>query len=59
MANVLVTGMSDRFDASILGHVEPAEPLLRASCTHEIDASRLLAEVLDDLIRIGREPGPS
>ena len=36
----------------ILEHVAEIEPLLRATCTHELDASRPLAEVVDDLARI-------
>jgi dephospho-CoA kinase len=40
----------------ILGDLRDAEPLLRASCTHEIDATRPLAEVVAELIAIGNEP---
>jgi adenylate kinase family enzyme len=40
----------------ILGHLATVEPLLRADATHEIDASRPLAEVVDELEAIGREP---
>jgi hypothetical protein len=29
------------------------EPLLRATCTHEIDASQPLEDVVDELVRIG------
>lgn len=36
----------------ILEHVAEIEPLLRATCTHELDASRPLPEVVDDLARI-------
>jgi hypothetical protein len=32
-----------------------AEPLLRATCTHELDATRPLDEIVDALIGIGRE----
>ena len=32
------------------------EPLLRASCTHELDASRPLAEVVADLTAIASRP---
>lgn len=39
----------------ILGHVGSVEPLLRATSTHEIDASRPLADVVDTLIAIGRD----
>jgi dephospho-CoA kinase len=38
----------------ILEHVAEVEPLLRATCTHELDASRPLTEVVDDLARIAR-----
>jgi hypothetical protein len=38
----------------ILSHLDWVEPTLRASCTHEIDASRPLIEVVDELIAIGR-----
>ena len=36
----------------ILEHLAEVEPLLRATCTHELDASRPLPEVVDDLARI-------
>ena len=35
--------------AMILDDLATVEPLLRAGCTHELDASRPLAEVVDDL----------
>ena len=38
----------------ILSHVESVEPLLRTTCTHEIDATRPLADVVDALIAIGQ-----
>jgi len=38
----------------ILAHVREVEPLLRATCTHEIDASRPLADVVERLVEIGR-----
>ena len=37
----------------ILAHVREVEPLLRATCTHEVDASRPLDEVVAELVRIG------
>jgi adenylate kinase family enzyme len=44
----------------ILHHLATVEPLLRAGCTHELDASRPLEEVVADLIAIadavGRRP---
>jgi dephospho-CoA kinase len=39
----------------ILEHLETVEPLLRATCTHEIDAARPLEEVVAELARIGTE----
>ena len=38
----------------ILAHIASVEPRLRATCTHEIDASRPLAEVVGALIAIGQ-----
>lgn len=43
--------------ARILGHIATVEPLLRVSATHEIDASRPLAEVVDALVGIARASG--
>lgn len=40
--------------ALILDHVASVEPRLRATCTHEIDARRPLAEVVEALVAIGR-----
>ena len=37
----------------ILGHLREVEPLLRATCTHEIDASLPLADVVARLVEIG------
>jgi hypothetical protein len=37
----------------ILGHLREVEPLLRATCTHEIDATLPLADVVDRLAEIG------
>jgi thymidylate kinase len=36
----------------ILHHLKTVEPLLRAGCTHELDASRPLNEVVTDLVEI-------
>ncbi len=36
----------------ILRQLETVEPLLRAGCTHELDATRPLAEVVADLVAI-------
>ena len=40
--------------ALILSHVSEVEPLLRATCTHEIDATLPLADVVAQLVEIGR-----
>ena len=37
----------------ILRHIAEVEPLLRATCTHEIDASRPIEEVVAELLVIG------
>src|SRR5262249_5687939 len=42
--------------AMILADLAEVEPLLRASCTHELDASRPLDEVVADLIAIASHP---
>ena len=39
----------------ILTHLREVEPLLRATCTHEIDAMQPLSEVVERLVRIGRD----
>jgi hypothetical protein len=41
----------------ILHQLETVEPLLRARCTHELDASRPLDEVVAGLIAISGPPG--
>ena len=38
----------------ILSHLAQVEPLLRASCTHEIDATQPIADVVAELVEIGR-----
>ena len=38
--------------ALVLHHLESVEPRLRATCTHEVDASRPLGEVVDALAEI-------
>jgi dephospho-CoA kinase len=45
-------GKTQRERDLILAHLETVEPLLRATATHELDASRPLAEVVDDLVAI-------
>jgi hypothetical protein len=42
--------------AMILDDLAKVEPLLRASCTHELDASRPLNQVVADLIAIASSP---
>jgi dephospho-CoA kinase len=37
----------------ILEHLREVEPLLRATCTHEIDAARPLEDVVAELVSIG------
>ncbi len=39
----------------ILSHLDSVEPLLRATCTHELDASRPIDDVVDALIAIGQD----
>jgi dephospho-CoA kinase len=38
----------------ILADLAEVEPLLRATCTHELDATRPLEEVVEELVAIGR-----
>jgi len=40
--------------ALILGQVAEVEPLLRATCTYEIDATQPLTAVVAQLVEIGR-----
>jgi dephospho-CoA kinase len=42
--------------ALILEHVAEVDPLLRATCTHEVDASQPLHDVVAELVEIGSEP---
>jgi dephospho-CoA kinase len=37
----------------VVQHLAEVEPLLRATCTHELDATRPLDEIVDELARIG------
>jgi dephospho-CoA kinase len=39
--------------AEILANLAEVEPLLRATCTHELDATRPLAEIVAELEQIG------
>jgi hypothetical protein len=43
--------------AMILDDLAEVEPLLRAGCTHELDAGRPLADVVADLVAIASNPG--
>jgi dephospho-CoA kinase len=45
-------GKSPEERALVLAHVAEVEPLLRATCTHELDASRPLVEVVEQLARL-------
>jgi hypothetical protein len=42
--------------AMILADLVEVEPLLREGCTHELDASRRLADIIADLIAIASRP---
>ena len=46
-------GKTDEERDLVLGHLAEVEPLLRATCTHEIDASRTIDEVVGELAAIG------
>jgi shikimate kinase len=46
-------GKSPDDRALILRHVAEVEPLLRATCTHEIDAAQPIGEVVAQLVEIG------
>ena len=39
----------------ILGHLAEVEPLLRATCTHEIDAAQPIEQVVAELVAIGAD----
>jgi dephospho-CoA kinase len=45
-------GKTSAEGALVLHHLVSVEPRLRATCTHEVDASRPLEEVVDALIEI-------
>jgi adenylate kinase family enzyme len=47
-------GKSDEDRDLVVRHVADVEPLLRATCTHEVDATRSVAAVVDRLVAIGR-----
>jgi hypothetical protein len=46
-------GKSDHERRLVLDHLREVEPLLRATCTHEVDATLPLDEVVDRLVEIG------
>ena len=43
----------------ILQHLAEVEPLLRATCTHELDATLALDEIVAELLRIANRPARS
>jgi adenylate kinase family enzyme len=49
-------GKSSADRALILRHVAEVEPLLRATCTHELDATQPVEAVIEQLIAIGQAP---
>jgi thymidylate kinase len=42
----------------ILAHLEEVEPLLRTTCTHEIDAAQPIDDVVAELVAIGSQCDP-
>jgi hypothetical protein len=40
----------------VLRHLTEVEPLLRQTCTHEIDATQPLSTIVAQLAELGREP---
>jgi shikimate kinase len=54
-------GQSPEEQALVLRHLAEVEPLLRATCTHELDATRPVDEVVERLVGIAtaRERGDS
>jgi RNase adaptor protein for sRNA GlmZ degradation len=46
-------GKADEERDLVLRHLEQVEPLLRATCTHEIDATQPVRDVVRRLIEIG------
>jgi dephospho-CoA kinase len=49
-------GKSSRDRELILTHLREVEPLLRATCTHEIDTTQPLTDVVERLVEIGAGP---
>jgi broad-specificity NMP kinase len=68
-AEVLLSRISDRTTndygksaaerAEILANLAEVEPQLRATCTHEIDATQPVEDVVAQLIEIGAGPRPA
>jgi len=46
-------GKSAHEREQVLRHLAEVEPLLRATCTHEIDATRPIEDVVGELVAIG------
>lgn len=42
----------------ILAHLEEVEPLLRTTCTHEIDAAQPIDDVVAEVVAIGSQRDP-
>jgi hypothetical protein len=40
----------------IIGEISDVEPRLRATCTHEIDATKPIVDVVAELSAIGQDP---
>ena len=49
-------GKSPEQRALVLRHLAEVEPLLRRTCTHELDAAEPLATIVDQLAELGRDP---
>jgi hypothetical protein len=49
-------GKSPAERALVLRHLAEVEPLLRRSCTHEIDAAEPLQSVVHQLLELSRQP---
>lgn len=49
-------GKSPQQQQLILQHLAEVEPLLRRSCTHEIDTTQPLPSVVQQLVELGRGP---
>ena len=64
-AEVLLSRINDRATNSygkspeqremVLRHLVDVEPLLRRTCTHELDAAKPLANIVDRLAELGRD----